>query len=70
MNWIIRSIKTLKFHTNLKETLQPIWNDLTDYDWILTDLEYIPNGNKIPINYEHDYFLLNHNYLWMAIKRL
>jgi len=60
MNWIIRSIKTLKFHTNLKETLQPIWNDLTDYDWILADLEYMPNGNIIPIDYEHDYFLLNH----------
>ncbi|MDV7698040.1 hypothetical protein N6B72_14025 [Chryseobacterium soli] len=55
-----RSTEILKFHTNLKETLQPIWNDLTDYDWILTNLEYMPNGNKIPIDYQHDYFLLNH----------
>lgn len=58
MNWIIRSTKKVKFHTNLQEVLKPIWNDLTGYDWILTDLDYI-SDQKIPINFNHDYFVLN-----------
>lgn len=58
MNWVIRSTKKVKFHTNLQEVLKPIWNDLTEYDWILIDLDFITN-NEIPINFDHDYFILN-----------
>ncbi|WP_374462294.1 hypothetical protein [Chryseobacterium sp.] len=60
MNWIIRSTKKVKFHTNLHEVLMPIWNYLVTYNWILTDLEFIPNGQPIPINYEYDFFILSH----------
>lgn len=58
MNWIIRNTKKIKFHTNLNEVLKPIWDDLTEYDWILTDLDFITH-NEIPINFDHDYFILN-----------
>ena len=59
MNWIIRSIKKVKFHTNLQEVLKPIWEDLTLHNWILTDLDFMSDGN-IPINFDHDFFVLDH----------
>lgn len=58
MNWILRSTKKIKFHTNLNEVLKPIWDDLTEYDWILTDLDFITN-DEIPVNFDQDYFILN-----------
>ncbi|MCJ7935142.1 MAG: hypothetical protein MUW56_16340 [Chryseobacterium sp.] len=60
MNWIIRSTKKVKFHTNLREVLKPIWNDLAAYRWILTDLDFIPNGQPVPIHFDEDFFVLNH----------
>ncbi|MDR6919448.1 hypothetical protein [Chryseobacterium sp. 2987] len=59
MNWIIRSIKKVKFHTNLQEILKPVWKNITAYNWILTDLDFMPDGT-IPINFDHDFFILNH----------
>lgn len=59
MNWIIRSTKKVKFHTNLQEVLKPVWDDLAVYNWILTDLEFISTGQPIPINYDQDVFMLN-----------
>ncbi|KPH15205.1 hypothetical protein [Chryseobacterium sp. ERMR1:04] len=58
MNWIIRSTKIVKFHTNLHEVLKPIWEDLIDYDWVLTDLDFVTN-NEIPISLDKDYFVLS-----------
>ncbi|WP_426479424.1 hypothetical protein ACP3T3_08275 [Chryseobacterium sp. CBSDS_008] len=60
MNWIIRTTKKVKFHTNLQEVLKPIWDNLGVYHWILADLEFTPNGQPIPINYDQDFFILNH----------
>ncbi|MGH1518186.1 hypothetical protein [Chryseobacterium sp. JK1] len=59
MNWIIRSTKKVKFHTNLHEVLKPIWNDLAVYKWILTDLDFI-SDQPLPINFDEDYFVLDH----------
>ncbi|MGE8431028.1 hypothetical protein [Chryseobacterium joostei] len=60
MNWIIRSTKKVKFHTNLQEVLKPIWEDLSAYSWILTDLDFVSNEQPIPINFDEDFFLLDH----------
>lgn len=57
MNWIISKTK-IRFHTYLYEILKPIWLDLSGYDWILADLDFI-SYEKVPINFEHDYFSLN-----------
>jgi len=57
VNWIISKTK-IKFHTLLHEILKPIWQDLADYDWILTDLDFM-SDEKIPIDFDHDYFVLN-----------
>ena len=59
MNWIIRSIKKVKFHTNLQEVLKPIWEDLLLYKWILTDLDFMSDGN-LPIHFDHDFFVFDH----------
>ncbi len=59
MNWIIRSTKKVKFHTNLQEVLKPIWKGLNLYNWILTDLDF-RSDDDIPINFDHDFFILNH----------
>lgn len=58
MNWIIRSTKKVKFHTNLHEVLKPIWNDLAAYKWILTDLDFI-SDQPLPINFDENYFVLD-----------
>lgn len=58
MNWIIRSIKSLEFHTNLREVLKPIWEDLNEYEWVLADLDFMTD-DEIPIHFDEDYFILN-----------
>ncbi|REC61917.1 hypothetical protein DRF65_12880 [Chryseobacterium pennae] len=58
MNWIIRSTKKVKFHTNLQEILKPIWENLPIYNWVLTDLDFV-SDDDIPINFEQDFFTLN-----------
>lgn len=58
MNWIIRSTKKVKFHTNLQEVLKPIWDDLIIYNWILTDLDFI-SEQPLPINFDEDFFVLD-----------
>lgn len=58
MNWIIRSTKIVKYHTNLHEILKPIWEDLNKYNWLLTDLDFISDV-ELPINFDHDCFILD-----------
>lgn len=58
MNWVIRSIKNVKFHTNLSGILKPIWNSLTTYHWILADLDFLSDAD-LPINFEQDFFVLD-----------
>lgn len=59
MNWVIRSTKKVKFHTNIQEILKPIWKDLPIHNWLLIDLDFV-SDNEIPINFERDFFILNH----------
>ncbi|WP_312296465.1 hypothetical protein [Chryseobacterium sp.] len=59
MNWIIRSTKKVKFHTNLQEVLHPVWKELSLYHWVMTDLDFICD-DPIPINFDHDFFVLDH----------
>ena len=59
MNWIIKDSKKLTCHTFLKEILVPILSDIKNYNWIITDLEFISGSNKeLPINHDNDYFIL------------
>ena len=60
MNWIIRSTKTVRFHTNIKEVLKPIWEDLKEYNWVIADLDFM-SDTEIPVNLNTDYFILKYH---------
>ncbi|AZI39630.1 hypothetical protein [Epilithonimonas vandammei] len=60
MNWVIKHSKKIKYHTDLKEILKPIWSELLDYKWIITDVEFLTDS-QIPLNYDTDYFFLDKN---------
>ena len=62
MNWIIRNTSNLKFHTNLDTLLQPIEKEIERYNWLIADLEINTSEmQKLPINHEKDWFLINSN---------
>lgn len=58
MNWIIRRSKKLKFHTDLRSLIVPIWDDVKSFNWLISDIEFM-SSNPVPINYDHDYFILS-----------
>jgi len=63
MNWIIRRSDKLSAHTHLEELLIPILEDLEGFSWLLTDLDFNSSeiNERLPINFDHDYFLLSEN---------
>lgn len=61
MNWIIRKSKKISFHTHLDEILKPLLDYIDDYNWILSDLDGGGGLEDLPIDYEHDYFILTPN---------
>ncbi len=60
MNWIIKSTKKLRCHTNLNNLLASDWIDISEYNWFLSDLEVINyadyEGVTLPIDFREDYF--------------
>lgn len=50
----------VKFHTNLFEILKPIWKNLSNYDWVLVDLDFM-SDDVLPINFDNDFFILDHD---------
>lgn len=58
MNWIIRKSSKLKFHTDLKSLIVPIWDDVKSYNWLVSDVTFMTN-TPIPLDHEHDYFILS-----------
>ncbi|HEY2581757.1 MAG TPA: hypothetical protein VGI43_08125 [Mucilaginibacter sp.] len=60
MNWIINKSKKLRYHTDLTVLFKPIYDDIENYNWIISDFEFngSPNFSSLPINYDHDYFIL------------
>ena len=60
MDWIIRKSKKLRYHTDLNEVTKPFIHLVEDYNWILSDLDFITNKlPNLPIDFNHDYFVLN-----------
>jgi hypothetical protein len=58
MNWIIKQSKKLKFHTDLRSLIIPIWDDVKSFNWLISDLEFM-SSDPVPLNYDHDYFILS-----------
>ncbi len=60
MNWIIKNISKLKYHTNLNILLEPIKDDIKDLKWLISDLDINTSEiEKLPINHEKDWFLIS-----------
>ncbi|UOE50073.1 hypothetical protein MTO98_03175 [Mucilaginibacter sp. SMC90] len=60
MNWILRKSNKFDYHTNLKEVIKPIFNDIADLNWLVTDLEYcVWDGSQPPISMDDEYRILN-----------
>ena len=58
MNWIIQYTEKLDFHTNLRELLKPILTEIKDFNWVISDFNFI-SDKSLPINYECDFFILS-----------
>jgi len=61
MNWIIKNTKKLGCHTNLNNLLSKNWIDISDYNWLFSDLNVINyagyEGKTLPLDFREDYFL-------------
>ena len=60
MNWIIRSTKKIDFHTNLNKLLNSSWIEISEFNWVMSDLDVINfSGQKLPIDLTENYSLVN-----------
>jgi len=60
MDWEIRNTDKFRCHTYLKEILKPIIDDIGDFDWLVSDLNYIAfTDADLPINFEEDHFIFS-----------
>ena len=58
MNWIIRDTKKLYFHTNLNNLLNS-WIDISEFEWILSDLDVINfTKKKLPIDFNKSFSVI------------
>jgi hypothetical protein len=50
----------MEFHTHLNEVLKPIMDDIKDWSWLISDLDYFPDTiTNLPVDFKHDYFILS-----------
>jgi len=59
MNWVIDQSKKLSAHTYLDEVLAPLVEYIDSYNWILSDIECGGDFSDLPIDYDHEYFILS-----------
>jgi hypothetical protein len=60
MNWILRYSNKMPFHTHLNAILKPIMNNIKDWSWLISDLDYFPDTiTNLPVDFERDYFILS-----------
>lgn len=58
MNWIIRDTKKLYCHTNLNNLLN-VWIDISEFEWILSDLDVINfTKKKLPIDFNKSFSVI------------
>ena len=61
MNWIIRDTKKLYCHTNLNNLLNS-WIDISEFKWILSDLDVINfTKKKLPIDLNKNFSVITSN---------
>lgn len=59
IDWLIRSTKQLEFHTNLNKLFKGGWINIENYNWFLSDIDYITSiKDGFPLNLQDEYFIL------------
>lgn len=59
MNWIIRNTEKLYCHTNLKNLLNSSWINISEFKWVMSDLDIVNfSKHQLPIDLEDDYSIL------------
>ncbi|MEO6522970.1 MAG: hypothetical protein ABIN91_14910 [Mucilaginibacter sp.] len=58
MNWVIRKSNKILYHTHLNEILEPIIDEVKNYNWILADIEHGGSLVELPINMDEEYCIL------------
>ena len=60
MNWIIRSTKKLHCHTNLNNLLDSSWIDISEFNWLVSDLDLVNFSKRtLPIDMRENYSILS-----------
>ena len=60
MNWIIRSTKKLHCHTNLNNLLDSSWIDISEFNWLVSDLDLVNfSTHTLPIDLRENYSILS-----------
>lgn len=49
----------MPYHTYLNVIFEPLKDEIEKYNWIVTDLEFGFGGEDLPVDMEHDYFILS-----------
>ena len=69
MNWIIRSTKKLHCHTNLNNLLDSTWIDISEFNWLVSDLDVVNFSElKLPIDFRENYSILSSENFKKLIK--
>jgi hypothetical protein len=58
MDWILSKTKKMNFHTDLSVILKPIQGHINDFNWLISDLDFMAS-KTIPLNFDDEYFLLS-----------
>lgn len=69
MNWIIRNTEKLCCHTNLNDLLNSSWINISEFNWVISDLDIVNfSKQQLPIGLEDDYSIITSETLEKIIK--
>lgn len=71
MNWVLNSESNVDYHTNLSQILKPINNNIQNFNWLLSNLEYTVLNlyqKELPIDFEKSHFLLSSSEFDIILK--
>ncbi|CAD0006770.1 hypothetical protein [Flavobacterium chungangense] len=69
MNWIIRNTEKLYCHTNLNDLLNSSWINISEFNWVMSDLDVINfSKEQLPIDLKDDYSIITPENLKKIVK--
>ncbi|HEX8017467.1 MAG TPA: hypothetical protein VF465_19725 [Flavobacterium sp.] len=59
MNWIIRNTEKLRYHTNLNDLLNSSWINISEFNWVMSDLDIVNfSKQELPIDLKDNYSII------------